>query len=73
MSELSDADVFVVQTLASYSVMDTLEQEKIIDKEMFNSYYEKLSEIQKQIVSLFIMEKLERTQSVTEILKTIKS
>jgi hypothetical protein len=69
MSKLSDADVFVIETLAIYSVMDMLEQDKIIDKEMLISYFEKLSEIQRQIVNRFIEEKTERTKSMTNLFK----
>lgn len=64
MGDLSDADVFVIKTLATYSVMDVLEQNKIIDKELFTSYYEKLSEIQKEIVSYFLVEKTEQTNLI---------
>jgi hypothetical protein len=69
MSKLSDADVFIIETIAIYSVMDMLEQDKIIDKEMFVSYFEKLSEIQKQIISRFVEEKTERTKSITNLLR----
>ncbi len=69
MSKLSDADVFLIETLAAYSVMDMLEQDKIIDREMLISYFERLSEIQRQIINRFIEEKTERTKSMTSLFK----
>lgn len=69
MSELADADVFIIKTLATYSVMDLMEQNKVIDKQLFSDYYEKLSEIQKQVVSYFIAEKVEQTSVIKNIIE----
>ena len=49
--------------------MDMLEQDKTIDKELLISYFERQSEIQRQIINRFIEEKTGRTKSITNLLK----
>jgi hypothetical protein len=69
MSNLSDADVFIIKTLAAYSVMDVLEQNKVIDKDLLLEYYNKLSDVEKQIVSYFVVQKRERMNAVSNIME----
>ncbi len=54
--KLSEADIFIIKTIARYTFLDKCEKEGIISKEMFNSFYDKFSDIQKNIISNFIEE-----------------
>ena len=63
--ELSEADIFVIKTIANYTFYDKMQKEGIITNDMFTNSYEEFSDIQRKIVSYFIAEETDLIQSFT--------
>lgn len=66
----SKEDLFVIETLVRFSVYNKLEQENIITKDVFQDFYEQLSETQKKIANYFLVKEAEMIIGVTEILSS---
>ena len=65
MNKLPEQDIFIIKTLASYTVINTLLEKEVIDKKAFNLYWEKLTEIEKVIIGYYLTEQIEISDDFT--------
>jgi ADP-heptose:LPS heptosyltransferase len=72
MEYISESEKLIIQTIAGYVLMGDLEQNKILPKKMWTEYVDNLNEIQKEIVSLFEIEKNNLMEKIQEIEKPNK-
>jgi hypothetical protein len=72
MEYISESEKLIIQTIAGYVLMGDLEQNKILTKKMWTEYVDNLNEIQKEIVSLFEIEKNNLMEKIQEIEKPNK-